>query len=253
MPLKRNMRLTKAGLCSGLILVFLITLIGCSNFKAGGSFFESWRQWVAGSAAPASGVGNGSAVRPSHATSIPNDQSAVESDSAAPPAASKEQAAAEALRASLKAQSAAEAAKKASEQALEASKEASKAAARAGSASPATGALGASSESAKPAATATSGSSSIVILSSAGDATGEQSRARTVELIRGLDQSIAKIDPTTLDSDAAKRRELAERLMQGAQKALLKNDYLEANSLAKKASVMLAPLIRGVPQADSNH
>jgi hypothetical protein len=252
MPPKRIMRPTRAGLCSRFILLPLIAVVGCGNFGPAGSFFESWRQWAAGSAAPASGVSNTSAMQASRASPIPNGQSAVEADSAAPPAASKQQAAAEALRASLKAQSAAAAATKASEQALEASKEAAQAAARAGNGSPAAGTSIPLSESAKPAAAEPGGSSSTVILSSASDGTGEQNRAQTEERIRRLDQSIAKIDPTTLDADAAQRKELAERFVQGAQKALLQNDYLEANSLAKKASVMLAPLIGGVPKADSS-
>jgi hypothetical protein len=249
MPPKRTIRTTKACFC----LLSLIALIGCSNFGAGGSFFESRTpRWV-GSATPASGVSSAPAVRTSHARTTPNGQADLESDSTAPPEASKQQAAAEALKASLKAQSAAAVAKKASEQALEASKEASQAAARAGNGSPAIGTSIPSSESAKPAATELGGSPSSVILSSASDDTDEQNRARTVELIRGLGQSLAKIVPATLDSDAAKRRQLAETFVQGAQKALLHNDYLEANSLAKKASVMLAPLIVVVPKADSSH
>jgi hypothetical protein len=239
------------GLRHRLILLPLIALVGCGNVGTD-SYLASWRRWAAGSAASTSRPRD-AAAKAARVTPIPDDQSDVESATAIPSAASKEQAAAEALRASLKARSAAEAAKKASDQAVAASKEASEAAARAGNGSPAIGTSVPSSDAATPAPVIPGGSPSVVILSSAIDGTEEQNRARTVELIRGLDQSVAKIDPTRLDPDAAKRKELAASLVQSAHKALLQNDFLEANSLASKASVMLAPLMGSAPKADSSH
>ena len=248
MPRKRSGRLTEQGLLHPWIFLPLVALIGCSNLGISSSYFESWRQWATRSTASPSDVST-SAPQSSPAATTRKTEPAEESESVSHPvAASEQQAAVEARRASLRAQSAAEAAKKASEQAIDASREASQAAARAGNASPATG----TSISTEPAANPSPAASSKIILSSAGDASGEPNRARTAELIRELDQSIAKIKPTTLDSNAAKRKSVAESLVQSAQKAFLQNDYLEANSLAIKASVMLAPLIGGALKADSD-
>jgi hypothetical protein len=88
------------------------------------------------------------------------------------------------------------------------------------------------------------------VLSSESGAPAEPNRERTEELIRELNLSIAKIDPAKLDSSDIERRTVAASLVQSAQKALQQNDYLEANSLAMKASMMLAPLTGGPQKVD---
>jgi hypothetical protein len=214
--------------CSRLSLLVLAGLFGCGEL-GGNPTLAGGHRSALHSVRPNSSLHADSTPRaPLNSAGASGADAVTGSDSGESPArSSQEQAAIEALRASRQAHDAAEAAAKASQQAAEASKQATQAAARAG--------IGTSAV--EPPAPA-------VVLSSADPVTGEKDRARTLELVQGIDQSIEKIDPAKLNRDDAQRMDLAERLLQSAQKALGQGDYNAAHSLAMKASIMLAPLVR---------
>jgi hypothetical protein len=85
------------------------------------------------------------------------------------------------------------------------------------------------------------------VLSSADQATDEKTRASTANSIQKLNQALKKINRARLDADGVQRADLADKLLQSAQRALARNDDAAASSLVTKASVMLAPLIGNVP------
>jgi len=62
------------------------------------------------------------------------------------------------------------------------------------------------------------------------------------KLIDDVDKIEKRIDRKNLSADEAQRDILAQRLLQGAKKALAERDNVAATSLASKASTLLAPL-----------
>jgi len=62
------------------------------------------------------------------------------------------------------------------------------------------------------------------------------------KLIDDVDKLEKRIDRKNLSADEAQRDILAQRLLQGAKKALAERDNVAATSLASKASTLLAPL-----------
>lgn len=61
-------------------------------------------------------------------------------------------------------------------------------------------------------------------------------------MIADVDKIEKRIDRKNLSTDEAQREILAQRLLQGAKKALADRDNFAAISLASKASTLLAPL-----------
>jgi hypothetical protein len=228
-------RLTKAGPGSRLVILPLLALIGCGDLRSDYSAFD---RWMAGTA-----NGSASAPRANNNASTESERKAAASEketTTAKKLKERQSAAAEALVESRKARSAAEAAKKEYEQASQAYRQASQATERAGNGNQA----GGSSNSAGGSPT-----SPVVILSSISEGSGNQNQARTVAMIHEINESLAKVDSAKLDPNDAKRRDLAAQLVRSAQRALVQNDYPEAKSLAEKASVMIAPLMRNQPKA----
>lgn len=156
-----------------------------------------------------------------------------------PPAPSTEEAdraraAAEAMAESNKAAAASAAALKASEEAAKAAREASEAAARVA---------------ASPSPSAQSTPAELML--SYGEAGETQNRQHVAEMLEKLNQRLATIDRKSLTADGLSRTELAEKFLQGAQKAFVSGSYAEAGSLAAKASTILAPVAgttRAAPQ-----
>jgi hypothetical protein len=70
----------------------------------------------------------------------------------------------------------------------------------------------------------------------------EQARLRVERTIGKLQGAIAHLDSGKLTYDGKQRYALGTELLKGAQKAFLEHDYAAADSLATKASVLLAPL-----------
>jgi len=136
------------------------------------------------------------------------------------------QAVAEAVADSNKAAIASAAAVKASEEAAQAAAEASKAAARAAGQP-------------SPSAQATP---SQLMLSSTSDVVAEQQRQHVAESLEKLNLQLGKTDRQKLDPDGQSRFDLAKTFLQSAQKAFTDGSYAEADSLATKASTILAPL-----------
>lgn len=71
------------------------------------------------------------------------------------------------------------------------------------------------------------------------------------KLIADVDRIEKRIDRKNLSADEAKRDILAQRLLQGAKKALADRDNVAALSLASKASTLLAPLPKIPSSANS--
>jgi hypothetical protein len=70
----------------------------------------------------------------------------------------------------------------------------------------------------------------------------EPSPTDAAKLIAEVDKIEKRIDRKNLSTDEAQRDILAQRLLQGAKKALAERDNVAALSLASKASTLLAPL-----------
>jgi hypothetical protein len=70
----------------------------------------------------------------------------------------------------------------------------------------------------------------------------EPSPTDAAKLIADVDKTEKRIDRKNFTSDEAQRDILAQRLLQGAKKALADHDNVAAISLATKASTLLAPL-----------
>ena len=70
----------------------------------------------------------------------------------------------------------------------------------------------------------------------------EPSPTDAAKLIAEVDKIEKRIDRKNLSADEAQRDILAQRLLQGAKKALADRDNVAALSLASKASTLLAPL-----------
>jgi len=71
------------------------------------------------------------------------------------------------------------------------------------------------------------------------------------KLIADVDKIEKRIDRKNLSADEAQRDILAQRLLQGAKKALAERDNVAALSLASKASTLLAPLPKVSSSANS--
>ena len=74
------------------------------------------------------------------------------------------------------------------------------------------------------------------------ESSGERSPANAAKLIDDIDKIEKRIDRNNLSADESERDILAQRLLQGAKKALADGDNVAAISLATKASTLLAPL-----------
>ena len=70
----------------------------------------------------------------------------------------------------------------------------------------------------------------------------DPSTTDAAKLIADVDKTEKRIDRKNLSADEAQRDILAQRLLQGAKKALADRDNVAALSLASKASTLLAPL-----------
>jgi len=73
-------------------------------------------------------------------------------------------------------------------------------------------------------------------------ATGESNPARAARLIQNVDAMDKRVDRKNLTADDSQRDILAQKLLQGAKKALEDHDSVAAMSLATKASTLFAPL-----------
>jgi hypothetical protein len=232
-------RIERARLRTGRNLIYRATLLsmlvsaGCSDYSGVGSSIRRWWQ-SAGGAPTASG-------RSDHAADVSASGERAESAGDVSP----QRAAAEALAASRKAQTAATAAVQASKEAIAASKMAVKAAAQNGDGSiPAPVTNGVSEPSTEATVPAIN---TPLTLSPSGETGSDKSRAETADLLHKLEQSYHQVDGSRLQPNDASRRDLAGKLLQSAQKAFDQSNYAEADGLARKASVMLAPLVGSSP------
>lgn len=224
-----------------LIVLALIATAGC-DLNADKANLRRW--WTAGRPAQPSSSASAGAAGTRQVESAGTERAA------SPQTRDQTQAATRAVKEAERAEIAAKAAKKASEEAIQASKQASEAAAQVSNAK--TGSDKEESTEGQVNPTAPSASSPPpVVLSSTTEST-EENHQRLAEMLDRLDQSISQMDRTKLDDDATKRRDLASKLIQGARKALSQNDYSEANGLATKASVIMAPFIINVLPARPN-
>jgi hypothetical protein len=73
-------------------------------------------------------------------------------------------------------------------------------------------------------------------------ATGESNPAKAAKLIQNVDAMDKRIDRRNLTADDSQRDILAQKLLQGAKKALADRDSVAAMSLATKASTLFEPL-----------
>jgi hypothetical protein len=71
---------------------------------------------------------------------------------------------------------------------------------------------------------------------------GGPNPANAAKLIDDLDKLEKRVDRNNLSADESQRDILAQRLLQGAKKALADRDNVAAMGLANKASTLLAPL-----------
>lgn len=237
--------LVSAGLRIWLILTLVFALCACSDILKNEPYLAKWRPWLEGETTASAKPD--SAVRPQRAasdTAHQEEPSALEAESS-----EHEEPAAAALRASREAQTAAQTAKRASEEAAEASREAMEAASRANGGSPA---ATLPTSSVNPAPPAQQSTAPPIVLSSADQATDQKNRASTVNAIQKLNQAMKKINRATLDADGVQRTALADKLLEGARRALARKDEAAASSLVTKASVMLAPLIGSVTDASGS-
>ena len=90
-----------------------------------------------------------------------------------------------------------------------------------------------------------------LVLSATGDSSGTRNRDAIAEHLLALQRSFHTIEGAELSANDATRREMVRKLLQSAQKAFDQGDLAEANGLAAKISVMLAPLVAGSPRFDS--
>jgi hypothetical protein len=171
--------------------------------------------------------------------------------------AQEDNAAKKALTAAEEAAVASKAAAAASAKALEASQHASKAAKEARSAAH-TNAGTNSSNDANPDANGSGNQHAAspprvhppetpALITSSTKSGDEQARLRVERTIGKLQGAIAYMDSGKLNYDGKQRYALGTELLKGAQKAFSEHDYAAADSLATKASVLLAPLGLEVP------
>ena len=216
-------------------LLSILVSSGCAGNGIGGGVGSSINRWWKS----AGGVPTASGPRDHGAVTTSGERA----ESAGDVSPSPQRAAAEALAASRKA---ATAAVQASKEAIEASKMAVKAAtAQSGGASIPAPVTNSASE--PPTEATVPVMNTPLTLSSSGETGSDKSRAETADLLRKLEQSYHQVDGSRLQPNDASRRDLAGKLLQSAQKAFDQSNYAEADGLARKASVMLAPLVGGVP------
>lgn len=216
----------------GLILLPLLTLMGCSQLESTQTSLGNW--WSGkDSAASVPVAAPDTSKAPAPAQEKPSNSSLKASNDAR----SQREATTRALAELRKAQAAADEARRASEQAAEAYKQASEAAAQLTSTNVDQGSP--KSPTAPPAL-----STSAVVLSSVDGRSTEENPERIQEQLQKLGLDVDKIDRSKLDSAESQRLDLAGNLIKSAQKAFVENDYPAANSLAAKASVIMAPFVR---------
>ena len=90
-----------------------------------------------------------------------------------------------------------------------------------------------------PAAAAPSAKLEMVAPSAAATAEPDPN---TVKLVDDVSRTAQQIDRKSLGADDQRRAQLADALVASAKQALADHDYAAADSLATKASVLLAPL-----------
>ncbi len=220
------------------IVLALVATAGC-DLSADKAYVYRW--WTAGRPEQTSATPGASAGVPkSHQVESARTERAASADRR-----DQTQAASRAVKEAEKAEIAAEAAKKASEEAIQASKQASEAAAQITSAKPTPERKESGEGQLNPTAPIAS-SPPPIVLSSTTESTEEAHRQLADRLDR-LEQSLSRIDRSRLNDDDTRRRDLASKLLQSARKALSQNDYSEANGLASKASVIIAPVIDKTP------
>jgi hypothetical protein len=120
--------------------------------------------------------------------------------------------------------------------ALKASQEAAKAAAEAAKAAELAGVT--------PSAQRTPAAPAPLVLSSSGEAGPFDERRHSADMINSLSRSLQRVPRKGLNADGSNRVELAQKFLQGAQKAFADASYAEAEGLARKGSSMLSPLIK---------
>lgn len=235
-------------LALGTALALFLTLTGCSTFSRG-TFFSTQSKGTI-TTAP-------SANTPLESGSLPKPVN-IEVSPGTPPAEG-DKAARKALTAAEKAAAASKAAAAASAQALQASQQASKAAKEAACAAAQTnpganssgdtnsGANGSGDRrAASPRLPQVNPSPALGLVTSSTKYGDEQARLNAERTIGKLQGAMAHIDPAKLNRDDTQRHALGTQLLKGAQKAFSERDYSAADSLATKASVLLAPLANGV-------
>jgi hypothetical protein len=230
-------------ICRAALLAVLVSG-GCAGPSSVGSTLRRWWQPGGGELQTSSSRKSASGSHASdRGANVPAPGAGVETSAGVSP----QRAAAEALEASRQAQTAATAAVQASKAAIEASKMAVKAAAQTSDQNPPAPATEIAPESPKPPPTGPT-SETPLELSATGETAAGKNREATADRLGRLDRSFRGIERTKLGPDDASRRELARQLLQSARKAFEQSDYAEANGLARKASVMLAPLVGGLPE-----
>jgi hypothetical protein len=227
----------------------LLASAGCGNLNAQGFNLQRW--WESKTSSPPAGAHRVATAVSASSAEVRHARTPRVSKSEAEDTDSQHQATSTDGR---KAETAAEGAKKASEpavseQASEAPGQASKAAAQPSNAN--TQQNGSPADASQAASTATPPSKlpqePPLMLSSTNE-DFEERRASTIALLHRLDQSLDRINHGKLLPEVAQRRDLAVKLLQSAHAALTQHNYSEANSLARKASVIMAPLTGSVPE-----